>query len=297
MYPRIHHVGVSAPPAAYDLLSDLAATGATRIGDKWDVGDHVIEVLRMPNLYVAWEPAEDRVSFAGRRRRDINAPGLAHLCLQGRDGALLRRTMEQAGTNFFSPPIRLGTGYEYAYARAADGRLLELESAPGMPPRPPAWVAHLAYVSQRADELAAFYASLLGVKLISGGRFSQNANMDRMAGLEGIDVEIWWVKSAPIGLEFFRYHAPASGDRGLGNASYAHLGLEVAEIAAAITIIRELGGCQEGGIMQGKDGSAAWARDPDGNRIQLLQLHGDHHRVSSLPYPTILAEADAVRAA
>jgi catechol 2,3-dioxygenase-like lactoylglutathione lyase family enzyme len=247
-----------------------------------------------PNAFIAWHEASASEQVSDRA---INAPGIAHLCLQGQNGRALRHDMEKAGTRFFAKPVELGTGFTYAYARAVDGRLLELEAAPILPELPSAWFAHLAFVSERAEELADFYAAILDAPLIAGGRFRENALMDTMAALEGVDVEIWWVKSLPLSLEFFRYHAPRGGDRGRGIAVYSHLGIEVADLATTIEQVLANGGKQEQAVAVGADGSSVWMRDPDDNLLRLLQLNDLRHSVLRLPFSNILSQASAARAA
>jgi catechol 2,3-dioxygenase-like lactoylglutathione lyase family enzyme len=261
-----------------------------------DLGDGDTAFIAAPNLFIALSNSPGEPATAPRSERAINALGIAHLCLQGRDGTALRSGMEAAGTDFFAPPVALGTGFTYAYARAADGRLLELEAAPKLPERPAAWLAHLAYVSENPDALSRFYAALLDAPLVVGGRFRDNPLMNRMAAVSNLDVEIWWVQSAPIGLEFFRYHSPRPGSAGQGIAAYSHVGIEVPDLDDALHLLIAEGGQAEGKVSDGADGRAAWARDPDGNRIRLIELRGSAPGVDTLPYSKILAEVAAARA-
>jgi catechol 2,3-dioxygenase-like lactoylglutathione lyase family enzyme len=296
MKARIHHVGVSAPRGAAEPLADLAAAIPMSSEVTLDLGEGGAAFIGAPNIFLARSEVPGGAAAGFRSERAINALGIAHMCIQGRDGTILRSDMEAAGTDFFAPPVALGTGFTYAYARAADGRLLELEAAPKLPERPSAWLAHLAYVSERPEELSAFYAALLAAPLVAGGRFRDNPLMDRMAAVSGIDVEIWWVQSMPIGLEFFRYNSPKPGLVGEGIATYSHVGIEVLDLDAALRTLVAEGGQLEGAISEGADGRAAWARDPDGNRIRLLELHNAAQSVDSLPHPNILAEVAAARA-
>jgi hypothetical protein len=121
--------------------------------------------------------------------------------------------------------------------------------------------------------------------------------MDRMAALEGVDVEIWWVKSSPLSLEFFRYHAPGGGERGRGIAAYSHLGIEVADLSNAVEQVLVHGGSQDSAVTAGADGSSAWMRDPDNNLLRLVQLNDARRSVASLAFPGILSQASAAREA
>jgi catechol 2,3-dioxygenase-like lactoylglutathione lyase family enzyme len=294
MHPSVHHVGIQSPSRRTVPLADLSAALPLKPCVALDLGGPPSALLAGPNAFIDWHEASDGEQSSDRA---INAPGIAHLCLQGRDGGALRTGMEEAGTRFFAQPVELGTGFSYAYARAADGRLLELEAAPVLPDQPSAWFAHLAFISERADELAKFYAAILDAPLVAGGRFRNNALMDRMAALEGVDVEIWWVKSSPISLEFFRYHAPSGGECGRGIAAYSHLGIEVADLPAAVEQVLAHGGSQNGAATVGADGRSAWMRDPDGNLLRLVQLNEARCSVASLAFPEILSQASAAREA
>ena len=294
MHPSVHHVGIQSPPRRTGPLADLSAALPLEPCEALDLGGAPSALLAGPNAFIDWHEASDDEQ---RSDRAINAPGIAHLCLQGRDGGALRTGMEEAGTRFFAQPVELGTGFSYAYARAADGRLLELEASPVLPDQPSAWFAHLALISERADELASFYAAILDAPLVAGGRFCNNALMDSMAALEGVDVEIWWVKSSPISLEFFRYHAPGGGERGRGIAAYSHLGIEVADLSDAVEQVLVHGGSQDSAVTVGADGSSAWMRDPDNNLLRLVQLNDARRSVASLAFPEILSQASAAREA
>jgi catechol 2,3-dioxygenase-like lactoylglutathione lyase family enzyme len=294
MYASIHHVGIQSPSRRTGPLADLKAALPLQQCEALDLGGPPSDLLEGPNVFIDWHEASDGEQTSDRA---INAPGIAHLCLQGRDGSALRAGMEEAGTRFFAHPVELGTGFSYSYARAADGRLLELEAAPVLPAHPSAWFAHLAFISERAEELATFYAAILGAPLIAGGRFRANALMDKMAALEGVDVEIWWVKSHPLSLEFFRYHAPGGGDRGRGIAAYSHLGIEVADLAAGVEQVLAQGGSQESAMTVGADGRSVWMRDPDGNLLRLVQLSDARHSAASLAFPEILRQASSAREA
>jgi hypothetical protein len=191
MHPSVHHVGIQSPSRQTGPLADLSAALPLQHCNTLDLGGPPLALLAGPNAFIDWHEARNSEEASDRA---INAPGIAHLCLQGRDGAALRTSMEEAGTRFFAQPVELGTGFSYAYARAADGRLLELEAAPVLPDQPSAWFAHLAFISERADELATFYAAIFDAPLVAGGRFRNNALMDRMAAL----LTLIWVSRLPI---------------------------------------------------------------------------------------------------
>ena len=71
-------------------------------------------------------------------------------------------------------------------------------------------------------------------------------------------------------IELFYAKQPGTGGKGV---SYNHLCLEVDDIQAAAARLRENGIEIFSGPNRGSDGNwQCWARDPDGNRIEFMQL-------------------------
>lgn len=279
----IHHLGLAGAGQALDVAVRLEPVRAP------DLGDGGAAWLRGPNLFLRLGDGDPPGP------RPVNAPGIAHLCVQSRAGDAARGALERAGVRFLSEPVALGTGFLYAYAHDSAGRLLELESAPFLPDEPAAWFGHVAFVSRDAERLAGFYAHLLGAAVTPGGRFRDNARVDRVAGLDGVDVEVWWVRDRRFTLEFWRYHTPAYDGPDV-DGWYTSLGLETDDLDAALARVREAGGATED-VMTGADGRAARARDPDGNRLQLIELASPSLGTATLPHADALARAAAARAA
>lgn len=249
----IHHLALAGPVQAGFPVEPVPTL---------DLGE-ALPLARGPNLYLAPLPG------APAAPRPVNAPGIAHLCVQARNGEAVRMALEQGGAAFLSPPVALGTGYLYAYAHDAAGRLFELETAPFLPPSPPVWFGHVAFVSPDADRLARFYADLLGAPLQAGGRF-RGRRFDQVAGLEGINLEAFWVRAEHFTLEFWRYHAPPAP--AVDSAAWhPYLGLQTDSIEAALARIEALGG-RSGAVLTGPDGRSARAWDPDGNGLFLIEL-------------------------
>lgn len=279
---HVHHLGLAGSAGAFDAAVALEPCPVL------DFGEGAERWSRGPNLHIQASGGE-----APSGVRPVNAPGIAHLCVQARAGDRARDAMERAGVRFLSEPVALGTGYLYAYAHGPEGHLLELESAPFLPESPAAWFGHIAFVSPDAERLAAFYARLLGADVTPGGRFRGDPRIDQVAGLSGVDVEVWWVRAPQSALEFWRYHAPAyEGPAQPG--WYTHLGLETDDLDAALARVGEDGGAIGEGT-SGPDGRAAWACDPDGNRLRLIELTNPSFGVAALPHADALARAAAAR--
>lgn len=269
----VHHVGLRGPAPL--------PPGPTR---HLDVGTP-LALTAGANLYVACARGEDDTP------RPVNATGIAHLCLQAFDDAATRAALEGAGTRFLSPPTALGTGFRYAYGHLASGALIELESAPFLPSDPASWFGHVAFVSRDAERLARFYADLLDGEIEAGVRLNDNPRIDAVAGLNGVDLQAWWVRAAGFTLEFWRYHAPPAPNVD-STRWYTHLGLEVGDLDDAL---RRLG--SDGAVVTGVDGRSACAADPDGNRVLLIEFAAPDHRIAALPHRDALARAAAARPA
>ena len=57
----------------------------------------------------------------------INRPGIRHFCVQNRDCAALEKAVRGNGGGLIAPPLDLGTGNQYAYARDFEGNIMEIE--------------------------------------------------------------------------------------------------------------------------------------------------------------------------
>lgn len=276
----VHHLGLRGPlPSGVPI----EAAGALAVGER-------VLLARGPNLY--WASVE---SEAAEAPRPVNLPGIAHWCMQALDGTAMRAGLAAGGAAFLSPPVALGTGYLYAYGHDANGRLFELETAPFLPPSPPAWFGHVAFVSQDAERLATFYGGLLGAPVTPGGRFRENRRIDQVAGLDGVDLQAWWVRATDFTLEFWRYDAPPA-PAGDSTRWYPHLGLQTDELERALDRVAALGGAR-GAIAAGPDGRSARARDPDGNALLLIELtpHARDRGVASLPHRDAIRQAAQAR--
>jgi catechol 2,3-dioxygenase-like lactoylglutathione lyase family enzyme len=251
----VHHLALAGPLGGTLPIEPVPAL---------DVGE-TLPLARGPNLYLSALPGTPPAP------RPVQAPGIAHLCVQAHDGAAVRASLEGDGAAFLSPPVALGTGYLYAYGHDACGRLFELETAEFLPTSPPAWFGHVAYVTTDGERLAAFYGALLDAPVEAGARF-RGRRFDQVAGLEGLDLEGWWVRADTFTLEVWRYHAPPAP--AVDSAAwYPHLGLETNDLEAALTRVEMLGG-RGGEVRTGPDGRSARAWDPDGNGLLLVELAG-----------------------
>lgn len=69
---------------------------------------------------------------------------------------------------------------------------------------------------------------------------------------------------------------PADNVANIKEQSYKHLCLHVEDISSAVASIKAKGWPIDRDILQGRDGNfQAWITDPDGNRIEIMQLETD----------------------
>ncbi len=120
-------------------------------------------------------------------------------------------------------------------------------------------IGHLAFCVKDIDVALDFYCNKLG--------------LTRIFHL-GSDEKPWliYLKVGPMQyIELF----PADEAQQFKGQSYSHLCLEVIDIKATVNEIR-VKGIEVGDISLGKDGNyQAWLADPDGNRIELMELMPD----------------------
>ena len=150
MRAAVHHVGLGGGRSPFVAVMPIDRAQTPDVGPagqgRW---------LRAPNAWLFETDVEPHA------RRAVHSPGIAHICVQARDGTVARPALEAAGVGFLSPPVALGTGFLYAYGFDADGRLIEMENAPFLAETPSGWIGHVALVTDDINRLAGFYGGLL----------------------------------------------------------------------------------------------------------------------------------------
>jgi catechol 2,3-dioxygenase-like lactoylglutathione lyase family enzyme len=141
MIKGIHHVGLvvrdlaaaqryygaaagmrQLPEAAAQVVApahDLAAAPAD------------LSLLAGPNGYLLLIAPRWAEGAPVAEANSINRPGIRHFCAQNHDCAILERAVGDHGGSLIAPPLDLGTGNQYAYARDCEGNMLPSTSQPG----------------------------------------------------------------------------------------------------------------------------------------------------------------------
>jgi predicted enzyme related to lactoylglutathione lyase len=231
----------------------------------------------------------------------INRAGIRHFCAQNHDCAELAQAVAAQGGSLIAPPLDLGTGNQYAYARDAEGNIMEIEGLPYAPVGEPTWLAHVALVTRDMDQAVAFYSGLFGATLNSRGRFGPGPQFDRMGGLVDAELEGAWLPAGNLQLEFWQFHAPLSAAepelRERFDPGFSSLCLESDDLDVDAARLVELGGIVLEAIAEFGDYRSVLASDPEGNLVQLFELHaaGAGLSIAALADPEICARVEAGR--
>ena len=275
-------LGIEPWPAAEEA-------GLLNAGQAWRLGNAGLWLL----------PA---ASGACPKRRPVNEAGLAHLCVQTPQIGPVIERCEAAGASLHSSPIDLGTGFLYCYARDPEFNVIEVEGVAPVWPQDRPWLAHANIVTHDLPRLTAFYSGLLAAEAVRSPRWRNDARLDTIADLSGVELRAAWLDAGNAQIELMQYLAPptsaVTGRREAGAAGLAHLAFEVRDLSQACVCLLD-----HGGRLQAPLSAGAWRAegfDPDGNRLQLLDLSAPSRRqagLDTLDDPWITQRFSAARAA
>jgi catechol 2,3-dioxygenase-like lactoylglutathione lyase family enzyme len=284
----VHHVGlrVAAAQRARAVLAAAVALEETPLPG-W---------LRGPNVYLHLEDGPELSP------RAPHAVGLAHVCVQAADGKPTFARLEHEGARFIAPLTGMGGPFLYAYGHLPGGALIELEGAPCAPTGgPQAWFGHLAIVTPDIKELSAFYAALLHLPIVRGGRLQNSPTVDTITGLADVDVRVCWIHGLNLGLEFWSYaQPPAPAPEASDPATGLHvLALLSDNLDQDIAHARELGAVLVNAPRPDETGVRAELRDPHGNALRLVKAPQSNHPLAfaHLPHADALTRFAAAMSA
>lgn len=286
MIKGVHHVGLSVSDLDQAVADYGAVAGLTEV-TRFTVEDtqQSRRLLGLPAVSAkvallkgvnAWlELFEFATPDPGEpSHRPVNAPGITHICAQGRSIDDLYACLIPRGFSFPEAPVDLGTGFLYAYGRSRDGAVIETEGAPFARSEPASWMGHVAFATHDLKRLVGFYAALLGVEPQFSPRLRGSERYDRVTGLRGVDVLAAWVRGSNLALEFWQYLSPGTvartDDRPVSDLGYSHVAFEVDDLDGAFARAVALGARPHGPPEDLGRARAAYLRDPDGNVLELI---------------------------
>jgi glyoxylase I family protein len=311
MIKGIHHVGLvvrdlaaaqryygaaagmrQLPEAAAQVVApahDLAAAPAD------------LSLLAGPNGYLLLIAPRWAEGAPVAEANSINRPGIRHFCVQNHDCAILERAVGDHGGSLIAPPLDLGTGNQYAYARDGEGNIMEIEGLPYAPQDQPTWLGHVALVTRDIDRAIEFYAALFAAPLQNRGKFGPGPQFDRMGGLSGVRIEGAWLPAGNLLLELWQFHAPqfpgAPAPRAPLDPGFSHICLETDDLEADAARLVALGGRLAGDSAENGRFRSILACDPEGNSVQLLAPREPDgpHSLAALAEPALRLRIEAGR--
>ncbi len=139
---------------------------------------------------------------------------------------------------------------------------------------------HTNIVAEDAKTLIAFYKQALDLQSIGETRDLRGDWLDRLTGLNGARITGEHLLLPGYGgdhptLEIFQYNAEADAlPREINRPGIAHLAFAVDDVEAALARVLKAGGSAVGGTItetyaDGRTLTAVYARDPEGNILEL----------------------------
>ena len=307
----IHHIALVVDTIDAVLPYYCGAAGLTRLTDadalavtpeQMEAVDGAAQcLLAGPNAYLKLISSPQSSPRGNATPDPINRPGIRHFCVQNNDCAILEQAVYANKGSLIAPPLDLGTGNQYAYARDPEGNIMEIEGLPYATADEPTWMGHVAIVTRNMDAAVAFYSALFAAEPNSRSRFGPGPLFDRMGGLKDVQIEGAWLPTGNILLELWQFHAPGyegeNGPREMLDPGYSYVCLESDAREEDLERMNALGGSRLSSIAENATARAAIASDREGNVVQLLQFHepGGRLSIAALDTPYICALVDAGR--
>jgi catechol 2,3-dioxygenase-like lactoylglutathione lyase family enzyme len=311
MIKGIHHIALVVEDVEAVLpyycgaagLAELSNADALAITPEQDTAGAAARhcLLAGPNAYLKLISAKIFPPLVETRSDPIHRPGIRHFCVQNNDCALLEQAVYANKGSLIAPPLDLGTGNQYAYARDPEGNIMEIEGLPYAPLGEPTWFGHVAIVTRDMDAAVAFYSALFAAEPNSRGRFGPGPQFDRMGGLVDARIEGAWLPAGNMQLELWQFHAPKyprdRAPRDFSDPGYSHICLETDALDVDAARLVALGGDLISEVAENEHARSIYARDPEGNVIKLLELRelGRSISIAALADPKVGARVEAGR--
>ena len=142
-------------------------------------------------------------------------------------------------------------------------------------------LTHLGICVSDLDRSAAFYRDALGFRELGRLEVASRA-ASVLLELEGVDLEAVYLERDGFRIELLRFRRPGTtGDpapRPMNALGFTHLSFRVADLDAALAAVRAAGGrVLEATRTEAPEfgARAAFAADPDGVRLEIVEAPGD----------------------
>jgi glyoxylase I family protein len=142
---------------------------------------------------------------------------------------------------------------------------------------------HTVISTPDLDRALHFYRDLIGLKVLTRGSWDAGwENADTIKGLAGTAARWVMLSAGNSNLEIVQYESPPpdpqDSDRSVHSHGIARIGFEVTEIHVMYKRLVEAG-VRFNSVPQdqGDFGTAVYARDPDGNVVELLEYPDRYH--------------------
>ncbi len=283
----IHHIAINA-----FAPEDMAQLYERAVNFETVEVPGPVHWLAGPNAFIALHQAS-RSLDAADMTRSVADQGIGHFCIQSGDGPAVWRALSTAGISFNGEMTSLGGDYLYAYGRDPEANLIEVEGITVDAELGPPWIAHVALVSADIEQLADFYAKLIGHAPHNGGRF-KNPAFKAITGHDNVDVSAKWLMADNLIFEMWHYHHPETRSRAApaqGAPGYRHVGFCCDDLGTERIRLSQQGIVfSETRAMSGSP--ALTGTDPDGNAFILFQVPsaGAPLSFASLARPNIVAD-------
>lgn len=310
MIRGIHHVGLTVADARATIAFFLSAAdlvAMANVESQLELPTSAaarplpdVSMLRSANAYLRFlEPLKD--SAPRQVMRSVAEAGIVHICLQSTSIDYLYGRFKEAGATFHAPPVDLGTGFLYSYARDHEANVVELEGVPPVWEDPAPWIAHVSFTSANIDRLVAFYSGVFGETAIRSPRVGPNNRFDEISGMKGTEFKAAWIQAGNMQVEVIQYFQPATlahtSPRSLGDVGYSYVCFEVTNLQQARAHMMSLGATQTPELAALGTANCCVCADPDGNILVLIELDASTRAfsIAALPDPMIVSRMAAMR--
>ncbi|MGA1109599.1 MAG: VOC family protein [Pseudomonadales bacterium] len=288
----IHHLGL----AVRDLKQAVefyAKTTMLSVLEDERIFSHVphepdqCAVLKGPNGHLQLMQFSD----APPSGMGVIGPGATHICFQAPASRSLYKTFVGQGAvpvSVGNPPIDLnGAGVRYAYARDQDNIMFEVEELDQPRFEGPIWIAHIALACEDIDRSVEFYRELLGVEPYGRANKVMGPRFDEVTGIENVRIRAAWFNTGNMVIELWQFINPptpkATQAPNFCEAGHNKIALEVEDLAFELDRLAATGVALTHPPFESRGITEAYLRDPDGNLLSLVEVHGVSVSIANMP--------------